>query len=95
MRALFTAALTLALGCAGLAPGPAQAQSPHTHQHSFSGAEHWAEVFDDPGRDAWQKPHQVPMSLRSNPMPRSRTQIGHGLLRCALAHFSLWAGCTR
>jgi len=38
---------------------PALAQSPPTHQHSFSGAEHWAHVFDDPRRDAWQKPHEV------------------------------------
>jgi len=35
-----------------------RAQSPHTHQHGFGGAEHWAQVFDDPSRDAWQKPHQ-------------------------------------
>jgi len=31
--------------------GPAAAQSPHTHDHSFSGAENWAQVFDDPKRD--------------------------------------------
>jgi hypothetical protein len=30
------------------AAGPAAAQSPDTHQHSFSGAEKWAHVFDDP-----------------------------------------------
>jgi SAM-dependent methyltransferase len=35
------------------------AQSPHTHQHSFGDAEKWSHVFDDPERDAWQKPHQV------------------------------------
>src|SRR5688572_11034204 len=33
---------------------PVSAQSPHTHQHSFSGADEWAKVFDDPGRDTWQ-----------------------------------------
>ncbi len=38
---------------------PAHAQSPHTHQHSFGDAEKWSHVFDDPERDAWQKPHQV------------------------------------
>jgi len=43
---------------AGLLAG-ARAQAPHTHEHSFSGAQHWAEIFDDPARDAWQKPHEV------------------------------------
>ena len=43
--------------------GHALAQAPHTHQHSFSGAEQWAHVFDDPKRDAWQKPHEVIQAL--------------------------------
>jgi len=42
---------------------PALAQSPSTHQHTFSGAEQWAHVFDDPGRDEWQKPHEVIQAL--------------------------------
>ena len=42
------------------------AQSPHTHQHSFSGAEQWATVFDDPNRDRWQKPHDVIQALAIN-----------------------------
>jgi predicted methyltransferase len=46
---------------------PAAAQSPHSHQHSFSGAEHWAKVFDDPKRDAWQKPHEVIQALKLKP----------------------------
>jgi predicted methyltransferase len=54
------------LGLAALAQGAA-AQSPSTHQHSFSGAEHWAHVFDDPKRDAWQKPHEVIQALRPKP----------------------------
>ena len=45
------------LSCGGLLAGPAAAQSPQTHQHSFGGAEQWAQIFDDPKRDAWQKPH--------------------------------------
>jgi len=45
----------------------AAAQSPHTHQHSFSGAEQWAHVFDDPRRDAWQKPHEVIQALVLEP----------------------------
>jgi SAM-dependent methyltransferase len=47
--------------------GPAAAQSPATHQHSFSGAEQWAHVFDDPKRDAWQKPHEVIQALAPKP----------------------------
>ena len=46
---------------------PALAQSPDTHQHRFSGAERWAKVFDDPARDAWQKPHQVIEALALSP----------------------------
>jgi SAM-dependent methyltransferase len=41
----------------------AAAQSPHTHQHTFRDAEKWAHVFDDPARDAWQKPHEVIQAL--------------------------------
>jgi len=47
--------------------GPASAQSPHTHQHSFGDAEKWAQVFDDPKRDAWQKPHEVIQALSLKP----------------------------
>ncbi len=50
-----------------LLAGSAAAQSPETHQHSFQGAERWAHVFDDPARDAWQKPHEVIQALRLRP----------------------------
>jgi cyclopropane fatty-acyl-phospholipid synthase-like methyltransferase len=43
--------------------GAVSAQAPHGHQHGFSGAEHWARVFDDPARDDWQKPEQVIAAL--------------------------------
>ncbi len=43
---------------------PAASQNVHRHDHSFSGAEHWAKVFDDPKRDAWQKPHEVIEALK-------------------------------
>ena len=49
---------------------PASAQTPHTHQHSFQGAERWAHVFDDPGRDRWQKPHEVIQALALEPGAR-------------------------
>lgn len=39
------------------------AQAPRMHQHSFGDAERWAHVFDDPKRDAWQKPHEVIQAL--------------------------------
>jgi SAM-dependent methyltransferase len=44
---------------AAVATAPAIAQSPMSHQHSFDNAEKWAHIFDDPKRDAWQKPHEV------------------------------------
>ncbi len=62
---ILTATL-LALGFSGL-PLPASAQSPHTHQHSFGNAEKWAQIFDDPQRDAWQKPHEVIQALKLKP----------------------------
>jgi len=46
---------------------PAAAQSPGTHQHSFGDAEKWSHVFDDPARDAWQKPHEVIRALALKP----------------------------
>ena len=63
--ALYKIAIAL-LGLTGLLGGAA-AQSPATHQHSFSGAEQWAHVFDDPNRDAWQKPHEVIQALALKP----------------------------
>ena len=46
---------------------PAAAQSPHTHEHGFGDARKWARVFDDPKRDAWQKPHEVIQALKLKP----------------------------
>ena len=63
---LLSLSLSLSAGTAVLAASAA-AQSPHTHQHSFSGAEQWAHVFDDPKRDAWQKPHEVIQALAPRP----------------------------
>ena len=63
---LLTLSLALSAGAALLA-GSATAQSPATHQHSFSGAEQWAHVFDDPKRDEWQKPHEVIRALALKP----------------------------
>src|SRR5688500_7291102 len=57
----------LVLVAAALVTLPVLAQSPHTHRHSFGDAEKWAHVFDDPERDAWQKPHQVIQALALEP----------------------------
>lgn len=46
---------------------PLAGQTPHTHQHRFGDAEKWAKVFDDPERDAWQKPHEVIQALALKP----------------------------
>ena len=59
------AALVLATSLAA-APAPS-GEEPRVHagghdatiHHSFEDAEHWARVFDDPARDAWQKPDAV------------------------------------
>ena len=59
--------LLLVLAFAASLPGLALAQSPHTHDHSFGNAESWAKVFDDPERDAWQKPHEVIQALALKP----------------------------
>jgi ubiquinone/menaquinone biosynthesis C-methylase UbiE len=53
--------------CLLLGAAPGFAQSPETHTHQFSGAEKWAHVFDDPQRDAWQKPHEVIQALAPKP----------------------------
>ena len=63
---LLTAVFVLA-AWTGLPAAPAAAQAPHTHRHSFGGAEKWAQVFDDPQRDAWQKPHEVIQALSLEP----------------------------
>jgi predicted methyltransferase len=57
---------TLLIACAFLG-GSAIAQTPSTHQHSFGDAAKWAHVFDDPKRDAWQKPHEVIQALGLKP----------------------------
>src|SRR5688572_28419135 len=59
--------LALLLGWAVLLPSLAPAQTPHTHRHGFGDAEKWAKVFDDPERDAWQKPHEVIQALALKP----------------------------
>ena len=58
--ALLVAVLILAVGCA------AQDHAGH-HEHRFKDAERWARAFDDPERDAWQKPDEVIRALALPP----------------------------
>ena len=68
MRRIASHAYAVALvACIALALSAAFAQSPSTHQHRFSGAERWAQVFDDPKRDVWQKPDEVMRALELPP----------------------------
>jgi cyclopropane fatty-acyl-phospholipid synthase-like methyltransferase len=66
-RNSISAALVVLVACMGALAVPAAAQSPHTHEHSFGDAEKWSQVFDDPKRDAWQKPHEVIQALTLKP----------------------------
>src|SRR5262245_517504 len=45
----------------------AAASAQAMHEHRFSDAERWAKIFDDPARDAWQKPREVIAALAVAP----------------------------
>ena len=61
LPSLFVFAACLAVSMAS------HAQAPHSHEHSFGDAQKWSKVFDDPKRDAWQKPHEVIQALALKP----------------------------
>lgn len=69
LRAL--AALGLVLASCSASPPPEPAHGDHHHHgplvHRFENAEQWAKEFDDPARDAWQKPAEVIAALRITP----------------------------
>lgn len=88
MRIFIVAALLAGLSIAGVGMKTALAQTAHTHNHSFSGAQHWARVFDDPARDEWQKPHQVIQALRlADDAAVADIGAGTGYFSIRLAHF--------
>jgi SAM-dependent methyltransferase len=59
---LLVAALALALSW------PLLAQHGEQHMHGrFDDAEKWSKVFDDPARDAWQKPAEIIAALKLAP----------------------------
>ena len=60
------ATLVLSVGT-GMLSMPTAAQAPSSHQHSLGDADKWSKVFDDPKRDAWQKPHEVIQALALKP----------------------------
>lgn len=48
--------------------GPLAAQHGEQHMHGrFDDAEKWSKIFDDPARDAWQKPVEVIAALKLAP----------------------------
>ncbi len=78
--------LTLLLGLL-LWPFGSAAQTPHTHHHSFQDASKWSAVFDDPKRDAWQKPHEVIQALNLAPdAVVADIGAGTGYFAARLAH---------
>jgi len=76
----------IVLGALALAP-MVLAQAPQTHQHGFSGAQQWAHYFDDPARDAWQKPHEVVDALALTRGARvAEIGAGTGYFTMRIAH---------
>ncbi|MEO8703408.1 MAG: class I SAM-dependent methyltransferase [Kofleriaceae bacterium] len=65
---MFTRALAVIglLGCASPEPAKPHHHSP-TMVHRFEDADRWAKVFDDPARDAWQRPDDVVAVLALSP----------------------------
>ena len=86
--------LVVILAAGGLLAGPAAAQSPHTHHHSFGDAQKWSKIFDDPKRDAWQKPHEVIQALKLKPdSVVADIGAGTGYFAARFAHMVLAALC--
>jgi ubiquinone/menaquinone biosynthesis C-methylase UbiE len=60
------AVLALAMVLAGACSLPAQPAPPSddaTSTHDFADVRYWSSVFDDPARDAWQKPKELVAAL--------------------------------
>ena len=70
IRPAFALCLAGILGChahSGHAHG-AHAHGPHAHR--FDDPAHWAAVFDNPARDAWQEPDRVLARMNLRPSAR-------------------------
>jgi len=48
-------------------PPAAHASDDATSHRSFADVAHWQQVFDDPGRDSWQKPRELVAALALRP----------------------------
>jgi len=67
-RAVLPLLVAAAVVCSGCHPaGQLSGTHDATTHHSFENVEHWAAVFDDPARDAWQKPQEVIRAMGIRP----------------------------
>ena len=70
-RVFVAVVLTAGAIFSAAAGGQAQEQPPASHDatahHSFKGIDQWVRVFDDPKRDAWQKPEETVAAMRITP----------------------------
>ena len=68
---ILACAFAFAAGCAHSEPShrseTAPSHHPHTHRHRFEDAAAWSKVFDDPARDAWQRPADVVRAMAITP----------------------------
>ena len=60
-----TLVVTLVSACAGAQPELAARPEPLVHR--FTDPQRWSKRFDDPARDAWQKPADVVSAMRITP----------------------------
>lgn len=74
--------------CLAAATGAVAAAEHAAHDHHrFNDAQKWAQVFDDPARDAWQKPHEVIQALKLAPGAAvADIGAGTGYFAARLAH---------
>lgn len=79
MRSLILAALMCS--CAHTAPPP-EVASDDAH-HGFSDADAWAQRFEDPSRDAWQRPDEI---LKALALPKTASVADIG---AATGYFSV------
>jgi predicted methyltransferase len=69
LRAVLLMALAAGSAWAEQAPAPPPPEGPHdaTAHHPFTDVDRWTKLFDDPRRDAWQKPQEIVAALGLRP----------------------------
>jgi predicted methyltransferase len=83
------AGVAFAAWIAAGAAATAQAPGPHdaTAHHPFKGIDQWVRVFDDPRRDAWQKPEETVAAMKISPgMTVADLGAGTGYFNAYLSH---------